>query len=136
MPGVIRTKPEDSWGYFAPGVPTLADELKKVGYHTGAVGKWHLGLESPNTPNERGFDFFHGFLGDMMESYTTHLRHGNNYLRRNGEVIEPAGHATDLFSEWAVEYLRERSKQRGSAVLSLSSPTTRRTFRSSRPTNG
>lgn len=109
VPGVIRTKPEDSWGFFDPKVPTIADELKKAGYHTAIVGKWHLGLESPNTPNERGFDFFHGFLGDMMDSYMTHLRHGHNYLRRNAEVIEPRGHATDLFSDWAADYLRERA---------------------------
>ncbi len=112
VPGVIRTKPEDSWGWFDPTVPTLADELKRVGYHTAIVGKWHLGLESPNTPNERGFDFFHGFLGDMMDSYTTHLRYGNNYLRRNREVIEPQGHATELFTDWASEYLVERAKQK------------------------
>jgi arylsulfatase A-like enzyme len=104
VPGVIRTHPENSWGYFDPHVPTLADELKKAGYHTAIIGKWHLGLESPNTPNERGFDFFHGFLGDMMDSYTTHLRHGNNYLRRNGETIESEGHATDLFTAWAGEF--------------------------------
>jgi arylsulfatase A-like enzyme len=110
VPGVIRTKPEDSWGYFKPGVPTLADELKRAGYHTAAVGKWHLGLESPNTPNERGFDHFHGFLGDMMESYTTHVRHGQNYMRLNGQTVDPPGHATDLFTEWAVDYLRERSE--------------------------
>jgi arylsulfatase A-like enzyme len=111
VPGVIRTHAENSWGYFAPSVPTLADGLKAAGYHTAIVGKWHLGLESPNTPNERGFDFFHGFLGDMMDSYVTHLRHGNNYMRRNAETIEPTGHATDLFSDWAVEYVRERSRK-------------------------
>lgn len=110
VPGVIRTHRENSWGYFDPNTPTLANELKKAGYHTAIVGKWHLGLESPNTPNERGFDFFHGFLGDMMDSYTTHQRHGNNYLRRNAEVIQPQGHATDLFTEWASDYLRERAK--------------------------
>jgi arylsulfatase A-like enzyme len=110
--GVIRTKPEDSWGYFKPGVPTIADELKKAGYHTGIIGKWHLGLESPNTPNERGFDHFHGFLGDMMDSYTTHLRHGNNYMRLNAKVIDPQGHATDLFTDWTAEYLRERAKSK------------------------
>jgi arylsulfatase A-like enzyme len=110
VPGVIRTHPENSWGYFDPSVPTLADELKKSGYHTAIIGKWHLGLQSPNTPNERGFDFFHGFLGDMMDSYTTHLRHGNNYMRRNAEVIEPEGHATDLFTAWTAEYLRERAR--------------------------
>lgn len=106
VPGVIRTHPENSWGYFDPHVSTLADELKKADYRTAIIGKWHLGLESPNTPNERGFDFFHGFLGDMMDDYVTHLRHGNNYMRRNAEVIEPTGHATDLFSDWAVDYLR------------------------------
>jgi arylsulfatase A-like enzyme len=109
VPGVIRTRAEDSWGYFDPKVPTLANELGDAGYHTALVGKWHLGLESPNTPNERGFDFFHGFLGDMMDSYTTHQRHGNNYMRRNSEPIVPEGHATDLFSDWAAEYLRGRA---------------------------
>lgn len=112
VPGVIRTHADDSWGWFTPGVPTLADELKRAGYHTGIVGKWHLGLESPNTPNERGFDLFHGFLGDMMDSYTSHLRHGNNYMRRNGEVIDPKGHATELFTDWSIEFLRERAAKK------------------------
>lgn len=117
VPGVIRTQPEDSWGYLDSKVPTLANELKKAGYHTSLVGKWHLGLESPNLPNERGFDFFHGFLGDMMDSYTTHLRHGTNYMRCNTEVIDPKGHATDIFSDWAVEYLRERSRAKDQPFL-------------------
>lgn len=117
VPGVIRTQSENSWGYFDPSVPTLADELKKAGYHTAIVGKWHLGLESPNTPNERGFDHFHGFLGDMMDSYTSHLRHGNNYLRLNGEVIEPQGHATELFSQWASDYLRSRAGKKDEPFL-------------------
>lgn len=109
VPGVVRTHPEDSWGHLAPEATLLPKALKAAGYHTAIIGKWHLGLESPNTPNERGFDFFHGFLGDMMDDYWTHRRHGNNYMRRNGEVIEPTGHATDLFSDWAGDYLRERA---------------------------
>ena len=110
VPGVIRTHADNSWGYLDPSVKTLADHLRQGGYHTALVGKWHLGLESPNTPNERGFDHFHGFLGDMMDSYWNHLRHGENYLRRNDEVIEAEGHATDLFTEWANAYLRERAE--------------------------
>jgi arylsulfatase A-like enzyme len=117
VPGVIRTQPENSWGYFDPSVPTLADELKKAGYDTAIVGKWHLGLESPNTPNERGFDHFHGFLGDMMDSYLDHLRHGNNYMRLNGEVIEPQGHATELFSQWASDYLEGRAGKKDEPFL-------------------
>lgn len=108
VPGVIRTQPENTWGYFAPQVPTLADELKRVGYHTSLVGKWHLGLTTPNLPNERGFDFFHGFLGDMMDDYYTHQRHGNNYLRKNQEVVEAKGHATQIFTDWAIDSFRQR----------------------------
>ncbi|MEY5013489.1 MAG: Arylsulfatase precursor [Verrucomicrobiota bacterium] len=110
VPGVIRTERRDSWGYFDPQVPTLADLLGGAGYHTAIIGKWHLGLESPNLPNERGFKHFHGFLGDMMDSYTTHLREGHNFMRHDQEVINPKGHATDLFTDWAADYVRERAK--------------------------
>jgi arylsulfatase A-like enzyme len=105
VPGVIRTHPANSWGYFSPDLPTLPGMLKTAGYRTALIGKWHLGLESPNLPNQRGFDFFKGFQGDMMDNYVTHLRHDINYMRLNEEVITPNGHATDLFSEWAIDYL-------------------------------
>ena len=78
VPGVIRTQEKNSWGYLTENSINLPDKLKEAGYHTALVGKWHLGLESPNRPNERGFDHFHGFLGDMMDDYYTHLREGNN----------------------------------------------------------
>ncbi|GIW81071.1 MAG: N-acetylgalactosamine-6-sulfatase [Gemmatales bacterium] len=106
VPGVIRTHPESNWGYLRPDAVLLPKFLKKAGYQTAIIGKWHLGLASPNTPNERGFDHFHGFLGDMMDDYYTHRRHGQNYMRLNDKVIDPKGHATDLFSEWACDYLR------------------------------
>lgn len=109
VPGVIRSDAGNSWGFLDPETPTLASELRQAGYHTALIGKWHLGLASPNLPNERGFDHFHGFLGDMMDSYTTHLRAGINYMRRNAETIRPQGHATDLFAEWACQWLHERA---------------------------
>ena len=89
VPGVIRTHDDtNSWGYLKKDITTLPNMLNKAGYHTAIIGNWHLGLESPNTPNERGFDFFHGFLGDMMDDYWTHLRHGNNYMRLNQKEIK------------------------------------------------
>jgi arylsulfatase A-like enzyme len=110
VPGVIRDVPQDSWGYLAPQATLLPKLLKQAGYLTAIVGKWHLGYDSPNTPNDRGFDFFHGFLGDMMDDYQTHLRHGKNFMRLNTEIISPTGHATDLFTDWACEYLDGRAK--------------------------
>ena len=94
---------------FNPTGPTLPELMSKAGYHTGMVGKWHLGYESPNLPNDRGFEFFHGFLGDMMDDYWTHLRGGVNWMRKNKEVIKPKGHATEIFSQWAIDYIKEQS---------------------------
>jgi len=109
VPGVIRTHAERSWGYFDPAAVTLPDALKAAGYLTAHVGKWHLGLEPENHPCERGFDLFRGFLGDMMDDYYTHVRHGHNYMRDNRTTIDPPGHATDLFTSWAVEFLRDQA---------------------------
>jgi arylsulfatase A-like enzyme len=120
VPGVIREEePDNSWGYLAPGATLLPQVLKKQGYHSAIIGKWHLGITSPNTPTERGFDFFHGFLGDMMDDYWTHLRHGQNFMRRNQEVVESKEHATDLFTTWACDYLTERAAEKEPFFLYL-----------------
>lgn len=119
VPGVIRTHKEDSWGYLSPGAKLLPEMLKQKNYHTAIVGKWHLGLESPNTPRERGFDYFHGFLGDMMDDYYNHLRFGNNYMRLNEQVIDPEGHATELFTQWAVDYVNDRKNEKEPFFLYL-----------------
>jgi arylsulfatase A-like enzyme len=47
-------------------------------------------------------------LGDMMDDYYNHRRHGINYMRRNQSEIDPAGHATDLFTDWAIGYLNQQ----------------------------
>ncbi|VGO22448.1 Arylsulfatase [Pontiella sulfatireligans] len=41
---------------------TFADRLQKVGYRTGVIGKWHMGAAPEFHPNNRGFDYFYGFL--------------------------------------------------------------------------
>lgn len=109
VPGVIRTAANNSWGYLSPQAVLLPQVLKEAGYATALMGKWHLGLEEPNLPNRRGFDLFHGFLGDMMEDYYTHRRVGQNYMRLNDQVIDPRGHATDLFTDWACEYIAQQA---------------------------
>lgn len=110
VPGVIRTNIQDNFGHLAPEVVMLPEVLSQAGYHTACVGKWHLGLEPPNVPNERGFNHFHGFLGDMMDDYYDHLRGGLNFMRFNDKEIDPGGHATDLFTEWGIDYIRQRAQ--------------------------
>jgi len=109
VPGVIRTHADNSWGYLSPEAELLPSLLKPADYHSAIIGKWHLGLEAPNRPNDRGFDHFKGYLGDMMDDYYNHRRHGINYMRLNEQEIDPEGHATDLFTEWSCDYLKEQA---------------------------
>jgi arylsulfatase A-like enzyme len=111
VPGVIRQNSKECWGNLADSTLFISDVLKANGYHTAIIGKWHLGLESPDTPNAKGFDLFRGFLGDMMDDYWTHLTGGINGMRYNEKEIDPEGHATDIFTDWAIEYLNERTEK-------------------------
>lgn len=72
-------------GYSKALIPqdreTMASMLKKQGYNTAAIGKWHLGwnwdnidagienvdFSKPitNGPTTRGFDYFYGFCGSL-----------------------------------------------------------------------
>jgi arylsulfatase A-like enzyme len=110
VPGLIRFHPENNWGYLDPKTVLLPQKLKEANYHTAHIGKWNLGLESPNLPNQKGFDLFHGWLEDMMDDYVIKRRHGENFMMLNDQVIDPPGHATDLFTEWAVDYISEQAK--------------------------
>ena len=66
---VVKAKPSfpAEWQAHKQGVPpseiTLAHVLKKYGYATGLVGKWHLGVSRNQVPLERGFDYQFGFDG-------------------------------------------------------------------------
>jgi arylsulfatase A-like enzyme len=111
VPGVIRQNKNNNWGDLADDVTLIPAVLRAGGYQTAMIGKWHLGFESPDTPNGRGFDYFKGFLGDMMDDYYTHLRGGINWMRCNEKVIDPKGHATDIFTDWAIDYLNGQQNE-------------------------
>jgi arylsulfatase len=51
------------------GAVTVAAILKKLGYRTQAVGKWHMGENDGSQPQNVGFDDFYGFLG-VSDMYT------------------------------------------------------------------
>lgn len=52
------------YSYNVQGIPKdevlLPEVLKRSGYRTGMVGKWHLGGTAGYLPNDRGFDSFYG----------------------------------------------------------------------------
>lgn len=51
------------------GEITIAQLLKKGGYTTQAVGKWHIGENTESQPQNVGFDDFYGFMS-VSDMYT------------------------------------------------------------------
>lgn len=49
---------------------TLAERFHANGYRTACIGKWHLGSRRDCAPNSQGFDYFWGFLGGCVDSYS------------------------------------------------------------------
>ncbi|REK11930.1 MAG: sulfatase [Planctomycetota bacterium] len=87
---------------------TLADRLKKLGYATGAVGKWHLGYAAKFHPHERGFDEFFGFLGGA-HSYLDSEADPKNPIRRSTDPVKEPEYLTDALGREAAEFI-ERHK--------------------------
>ncbi|MGC6467415.1 MAG: sulfatase-like hydrolase/transferase [Akkermansiaceae bacterium] len=61
-------------GLEAEGMPssqiTIAEELKKAGYATAHIGKWHLGHHKETVPNGQGFDYSFGHLVGCIDNYS------------------------------------------------------------------
>ncbi len=83
------------------GLRLLPQSLKEAGYATGMFGKWHLGYQSPDVPNDRGFDRFVGFLGGA-HPYEANLA---TPILRDGQPIRDDRHLTDLFTDEAIAFL-------------------------------
>jgi arylsulfatase B len=93
--------------------PTLAELLRENGYTTAITGKWHLGLQPEVGPDKYGFEYAYGYLHGQIDQYTHVYKYGDRTWHRNGEFIDEEGHATDLITKEAVNYLtqiRDKSK--------------------------
>jgi arylsulfatase A-like enzyme len=50
--------------------PTLQSLLKKAGYQTALIGKWHLGPLPDFGPLQSGYDYFYGFRSGAVDYFT------------------------------------------------------------------
>lgn len=85
---------------------TLAEILRNSGYATAITGKWHLGLRPENGPHMYGFEYTYGFLHGQIDQYTHRYKFGDRTWHRNNEFIDEAGHATDLITNEAIQYIK------------------------------
>jgi arylsulfatase A-like enzyme len=88
---------------------TLAQALKKLGYRTGAVGKWHLGEAPKFHPLERGFDEFFGFLGGGR-SYFPDKRAARAPIYRGKERVKETEYLTDAFGREAAAFVTRNAR--------------------------
>jgi len=88
--------------------PTLGERLKRSGYATGMVGKWHLGFRAELTPPQRGFDEFFGFLSGMR-SYFPRPK-ADPVLRGDAPVREPL-YLTTAFGREAAAFVERHRDQ-------------------------
>ncbi len=115
---------------------TLAEVLKKEGYVTAAIGKWHLGHRPRYLPANNGFDYYFGIpysndmdLSEGMDPYEASLdpeiEYFNVPLIRDTEIIErPADQntITRRYTDESVRFIKENNTQPFFLYLAHSMP--------------
>ena len=111
MPGAHLGQP----GYEAtlkPNVVTVATLLQAGGYRTSVVGKWNVGNEPRNLPDQRGFDrsFVMGDTGsdnwEPEKRYLPHAARVNWFENGKAPVLPKRFYSSTFFVDKTLEYLR------------------------------
>lgn len=111
-----------------PGLPLsetlLSQLLKKNGYVTGAIGKWHLGDDPKFWPVNRGFDYWYGFSGGGRSYWSDSDPGSQRALRLNGELQpeEQVSYLTDDFTDDAVEFIKRYKEEPFFLYLAYNAP--------------
>jgi len=111
-----------------PDEMTIAELLKPLGYHTAAIGKWHLGHHPPFLPTRQGFDEFFG-LPYSNDMWPHHPENKNYYpplpLYENERIIDTVDDQdllTTQYTERAVDFIRRNKDQPFFLYLTHSMP--------------
>jgi N-acetylglucosamine-6-sulfatase len=78
-------------------LPNYHLELKRLGYETAHLGKWHMGNEGRPRP---GYDFWVSFDG--------HGRLNDPKLNEQGQYVQHTGYITDIMNAMAVDFVSRK----------------------------
>jgi arylsulfatase A-like enzyme len=103
-------------GYLNQRAHSIAELLKQGGYSTLMVGKWHLGLEADQGPDQRGFE--QSFT--LLEGGASHFKPATLdptkieqvHYRENGKAVElPENfYSSDFYTDKLIAYLQNSQK--------------------------
>jgi arylsulfatase A-like enzyme len=99
---------------LSPDVPTLPSLLKKAGYQTALIGKWHLGSPPKYGPEKSGYDRFYGFIPGSSD----YFNHANSLWDGN-EKANDEGYLTNLLADRAVATVESFAQARTPFLISL-----------------
>jgi arylsulfatase A len=84
---------------------TIAEQLKKAGYHTGVFGKWHLtarfNSDAEPGPGEQGFDYWFATKSNAGPSH----ENPTNFIRNGERVGKIIGYSADIIAEETVGWI-------------------------------
>ena len=86
---------------FKPDNVVFPELLQQAGYQTAIVGKWHLQVEP------KGFDYYK-ILRNQGDYYNPEFA----TKETNGEYVREEGYATTLTTDYAIDWLERRDKNK------------------------
>ena len=95
---------------LADTTATYATELRKAGYKTAFVGKWHMGKETGKRP---GFDYSFSFVGQGQ--------YQDCPFEENGQSVPTRGWVDDVSTDKALSFIRENQDQTFMVALDFKS---------------
>lgn len=126
MENNVTYSPDDPYMGLPLSEATLADHLKGAGYKTAIFGKWHLGAAPHFQPNNRGFDYFYGFLDGGHNYFPQDIAvNAGGYwapIIRNKTPTVFTDYLTTALSQDAVSFIRQHKDTPYFIYMSYNAP--------------
>lgn len=103
---------------------TIATRLKKLGYVTGLIGKWHLGVTHEFHPLQRGFDEMWGYTGGGHDYFTSEPD-GKGYkcpIECNYKTPQKITYITDDKGDECVDFIKRHKNEPFFLFASFNAP--------------
>jgi arylsulfatase A-like enzyme len=106
MEPLTPSKRDSSIG-LTPDIPSLATVIRRAGYKTALIGKWHLGFKPINSPNRNGFDYFFGIHSGAADYISHKGDERKDDLYENENPISVEGYFTDIIADKTIAFLKQ-----------------------------